>query len=79
MNVLKIVGQRKDNVSKINFSELVDQKVVFHMSVNDEKWLWHKRLGHTNWMLISKLSKFKLVKGLPELHCHSEALSGVCQ
>jgi len=61
------IGQRKNNVYKINFSDLVDQKVVCLMSVNDEKWLWHKRLGHVNWRLISKLSKMKLVKGLPKL------------
>jgi len=36
-------GKRIDNVYKINFSELVDQKVVCllsHLSVNDKKWLW---------------------------------------
>jgi len=32
-----------DNVYKINFSELVDQKVICLLSVNDKKWVWHKR------------------------------------
>jgi hypothetical protein len=39
------LGPRKNNVYKINFYDLVDQKLVFLMSVNDENWLWHKRLG----------------------------------
>ena len=41
-------GKRKNNVYKINFSELVDQKVVYLLSVNDKKWQWHRSLGHAN-------------------------------
>ena len=33
--------------------------------MSDKKWLWHRRLGHANWRLVSKLSKLKLVRGLP--------------
>jgi hypothetical protein len=43
------------------------------------KWLWHGRLGHANWRLISKLSKMKLVTWLPELQYHSDAFRGTCQ
>lgn len=57
-------GKRKCNVYKINFSELADQKVLFLLPVNDEKWVWHIRLGYANWRLVSKLSKLKLVKEL---------------
>ena len=31
------IGQRKDNVYKINFSDLVDQKAIFLLPVNDGK------------------------------------------
>lgn len=41
-------GRRKGNVYKINFSKLDDQKVLFLLLVSDEKWLWHRRLGHAN-------------------------------
>jgi len=68
-----------DNVYKINFSELVDQKVVCLLSKNDKKKVWHKRLGHSNWRLIFKLSKSQLIKGLPDLDYHSDALCGACQ
>jgi len=44
-----------------------------------KKWLWHKRLGHANWRLISKLSKLQLVIGLPDIDYQSDALSGACQ
>jgi len=47
--------------------------------VNDKKWVWHRRLGHANSRLISKLSKLQLVKGLPDIDYHSDALCGACQ
>jgi len=71
-------GKREENVCKINFSELVDQKVICLLSMNDKKWVWHRRLGQANWRLISKLSKLQLVKGLPNIDYHSDALCGAC-
>jgi len=41
-------GKRRNNVYKINFSELTDQKVLCLLSMSDKKWLWHRRLGHAN-------------------------------
>ena len=32
-------GKRVENVYKINFSELVDQKVICLLSMNDKKWV----------------------------------------
>jgi len=71
--------KRRNNVYKIYFSELTDQKVLCLLSMSDKKWLWHKRLGHANWRLISKLSKLQLVIGLPDIDYHSDALCGACQ
>jgi len=72
-------GNMIDNVYKINFFDLVDQKVVCLPSVNDKKWVWHRRLGHANWRLISKLSKLQLVKDLSNINYYSDALCGACQ
>jgi len=41
--------------------------------------VWHKRLGHANWRLISKLSKLQLVRGLLNINYHSDELCGACQ
>jgi hypothetical protein len=46
--------------------------------VSDKKWLWHIRLGHANWRLISKLSKLQLVRSVPDIDYHSDALCGAC-
>src|SRR5204862_6210835 len=72
-------GLRKGNVYKINFDDLSDQNVICLLTLNEEKWVWHKRLGQANWKLISKLSKEQLVKGLPNLVYHSDSLCGACQ
>jgi len=72
-------GKRVENVYKINFSKLVDQKVICLLLMNEKKWVWHKRLRHANWRLISKLSKLQLVKGLPNINYYSDALCGACQ
>jgi len=72
-------GKRVGNVYKINLSDLADQEVKCLLTLSEEKWVWHKRLGHANWRLISKLSKLDLVRGLPKLHYHSDALCGSCQ
>jgi len=36
-------------------------------------------LGHANWRSISKFSKLQLVKGLPNIDYHSDALYGECE
>jgi len=41
-------GKRIKNVYKIHFSELIDQKVIFLLSMNDKKWTRHRRLGQAN-------------------------------
>jgi len=71
-------GNRVENVYKINFSKLVDQKVICLLSMNDKKCVWHRRLGHANWRLISKLSKLQLANDLPNFDYHSDALCGAC-
>jgi len=38
-NSIVFKGKRIENVYKINFSELVDQKVIYLLSMNDKKWV----------------------------------------
>jgi len=66
-NSIIFKGKWMENVYKVNFSELVDQKVVCLLSVNDKKWVLHKRLGYANWRLISKLSSYNLLRAYLEL------------
>jgi hypothetical protein len=61
-NSIVFKGKRIENVYKINLSELVDQKVICILLVNDKKWVWNGRLGHANWRLISNLVSYNLSK-----------------
>jgi len=47
--------------------------------VSGEKWQLDKCLAHDNKRLISKLSKLKFVKGLPDLKYHLITLLGAFQ
>ena len=42
-------------------------------------WLWHRRLGHANMELLSKLSKLDLVKGLPVTKFIKDKIFDACQ
>ena len=61
------VGSRHNNIYVVDLcdSKAFNEKCL--VSVNDDTWLWHRRLGHASMHTISKLSKTNLVKGKPKL------------
>ena len=72
-------AKRRSNIYKVIFSELEKQNVKCLLSVDDEQWIWHKRLGHANFKNISKLNKLGLVRGLPNLKYKSYSVCEACQ
>ena len=42
-------------------------------------WLWHRRLGHCDMDLISKLARKNLVRGLPQLGVISDKFCDACK
>src|SRR3954469_18053652 len=72
-------GKRKNNIYKIDLQDLKNQKVTCLMSVSEEQWVWHKRLGHASLRKISQINKLNLVRGLPNLKYRSDALCEACQ
>ena len=72
-------GKRKNNIYKIDLSDLKSQNVKCLLSVSNEQWVWHRRLGHVSLRKISQLNKLNLVRGLPNLKYNSEALCEACQ
>ena len=61
------LGHRKANIYTIDISQSTN-KNFFMANDNNNQWLWHRRLGHANMKLISKLAKLNLVYGLPNLN-----------
>ena len=49
------------------------------MAINNNSWLWHRRLGHAHMNLISKNFKKELVIGLSKISFEKDKLCGACQ
>ena len=60
-------AKRKGNLYKVKPKEHSNQKVSCLLFVKENHWLWHKKLGHASWRLISKLLKNNLVRDLPSM------------
>ena len=48
-------------------------------STNDDAWLCHRRLGHTNMGQLSKLSKGDFIHGLPKIDFKKDRLCDTYQ
>jgi len=70
---------RNGNVYTFDFNDLSNQSVKCLAAVDEDPWLWHKRLGHVNFDLISKLSSKGLVRGLPNLKKPKEVMCDECK
>ena len=71
-------GKRKNNIYKIKLSDLKNQNAKCLLIVQEEQWVWNKRLGHVSLIKISQLNKLGLVIGLPNLKYTSDALYEAC-
>src|SRR3954462_9725892 len=49
-------GKRNNNIYKIDLSDLKNQQVTCLLYVNEEKWVWHRRLGHVSMRKILRLT-----------------------
>ncbi|MFA1236664.1 GAG-pre-integrase domain-containing protein, partial [Klebsiella pneumoniae] len=72
-------GTRKNNVYELYLDELPSLDEKCFVISNEVQWLWHKRLGHVNFKMISKLSKYDLVRGLPKISFKKDHLCDACQ
>ena len=60
-------GKSLNNMYTINLSISSDLKCLV---VSQEAcWMWHRRLGHIHFDLITKLNRKQLVRGLPLIKC----------
>nr|KYP36277.1 Copia protein [Cajanus cajan] len=69
---------RCNNLYKIMVNELENQNVDCLVSYENQ-WIWHKKLGHVSQILISKLKKHNLVRGLPNLVHQTNNVCEACQ
>ena len=55
-NKIILITRRRGNTYVLYLDDLLDQNIKCLASFVDEKWLWHKKLGHVRMRLISKIS-----------------------
>jgi hypothetical protein len=68
-------GVRTEN----NLYVLKDDKEKCHLRKLDERWLWHRRLGHLNFDHIVKLNNEGIVKDLPRISNLNNSVCETCQ
>jgi hypothetical protein len=62
-----------------DFSQSSGVKRYFLASSSSELCKWHRKLGHLNFDLLSRLSKLNLVRGLPRLRLEKELVCAPCR
>jgi hypothetical protein len=78
-NQVLFVAFRNENVYTIDFDNMTSKESICLAAINENSWLWHRRLGHANMELLSKLSKLDLVKGLPVTKFVKDKICDACQ
>src|SRR5262249_47575007 len=68
-------GYRKKNIYLIKPNEMED---VCLLSMNDNIFKWHKRLGHVNFNQLEKLSKKNIIRGLPKINIKHDIKCDIC-
>jgi hypothetical protein len=68
-------GIRTEN----NVYVLKENREECHLRKHDERWLWHRRLGHLNFDHLIKLKNLEAVKDLPRISKPQDSMCKPCQ
>jgi len=71
-------GKRHKNVYKVCISSLPQNNLTYLSALNDDKILWHKRLGHASLSLLNKLISKDLVVGIPTIKYDDGKVCDAC-
>ncbi len=71
-------GTRHNNVYITYLSQIPQNSALCLSVVEDDQWLWHKRLGHVSFTLLNKLRTQDLVIGLPNIKYVADQLCQEC-
>jgi len=64
-NKLFFSRSRRKNLYVLELNDMPAESCF--MSLEKDKWIWHKRAGHISMKTIAKLSQLDLVRGLPKI------------
>ncbi len=69
-------GSRKKNLYVLYLDDIPAESCF--MSIEKDKWIWHKRAGHVSMKTISKISQLDLVRGLPKIKFDKDKVCEAC-
>jgi len=77
-NQVVFKGKRINNVYTIDLHSLTNQNVKCLVSISNDAWLWHRRLGHATMDLLESLNKGELVRNLPNIKFSKDKICDAC-
>ena len=77
-NEIKFFRQRINNVYILDFENMSSDGLCLVADSCDAPWLWHRRLGHVSFRVVSKLSPHDLVNRLPKVKFTSDKICEAC-
>ena len=75
---IAFVGIRQGNVYVVNLHDEHSFNEKCLVTLDDNAYLWHRKLGHAPLQLISKLAKNDVVRGLPKIKYTNDHLCEPC-
>ena len=78
-NKVILIGSQMFDVYIINMNSSSENKCFMSKSSYDVNQIWHKRLSHLNFKMLSNISKDQLVTGLPDHTFANESLFSACE
>ncbi|KAK2428124.1 putative mitochondrial protein [Trifolium repens] len=69
-------GSRMKNVYVLYLDELPAESCF--VTLEKDKWIWHKRAGHVSMRTLAKISQLDLVRGLPKISFDKDKLCKSC-
>ncbi|KAK9927640.1 hypothetical protein M0R45_024816 [Rubus argutus] len=68
------IEMRKNRSFPLSFN--YSNELAMKMDVQEDSWLWHRRLGHLNFQSLKHLHQHDMVHGLPKIQEVNEVCEG---
>ena len=75
---IKLVSKRINNIYIIDLDLEITLNASYLISLNEDTWIWHKRLTHASMDLIGKLLRKALLISLPKLNYIKDRICNAC-
>ena len=76
---IKLVGKRINNIYMTNLDFEITLDASYLISINEDIWIWHKRLTQASMDLVWKPSRKDLVVSLPKLNYIKDKICDACR